>query len=151
MHFKNLIIVYLFLFVSFPVFSQETIGEQDQAMESHLLFLRDTTVLLQKGDQRFGLSFSMTNDEQKILTSTASQRIFSSVFSYSVGVGYGVEIFSSLPINYTKTKQSDFLFKNEKEESYSGLPNIVLGVKKHCFYKMLKDLKLLALFLILTL
>ncbi len=130
MHFKNLIIPSIFLFLSFSVFAEETIGEKDASMESHLLFLRDTTVLLQKGNQRIGALFTITNNEQKVLTTSVSQRVFSSTFSYSFGVGGGVEIFSSLPINYTKTKQYDFLFESDKQESYSGLANIVLGAKK---------------------
>ncbi len=130
MHFKNLIIVCLFLFASFSVFAEETIGEKDASMESHLLFLRDTTVLLQKGDQRIGLSFVMTNDEQKVFTTSVSQRVFSLALSYSLGIGYGAELFASIPASYTKTKQYDSFFNVNKEEDSSSFNNLILGIKK---------------------
>lgn len=130
MHFKNLMILCLFLFLPLSAFAEESIGQKDESMESHLLFLRDTTVLLQKGDQRIGVSFSMTNDEQRVFTTTVSQRTYSLALSYSLGVGYGAEVFASIPASHTKTKKYDFLFEASEEESISSFNNAVLGLKK---------------------
>ncbi len=129
MYFKNLISICLFCFTPSLVFAEKPIGEEDASVESHLLFLKDTTVLLQKGDARFGVAFSMTNDEQRILTTSYSQRVFSLALSYSLGVGYGAEVFASIPVSYTNTQKYDFMFEvNEKKTS--GFNNAILGVKK---------------------
>ncbi len=99
-------------------------------MESHLLFLQETAVLLGKSSQRLGVAFSMANDEQKIFTTTVSQRTFSSSFSYSKGVGRGAELFVSVPVSYSETQTYDFLFEENKREKRSGFGNAVLGLKK---------------------
>jgi len=130
MHFKKLISICVLLFTPFSAFAEETIGEKDESIGSHLLFLQDTTVLLKKGDQRFGVAFSMTNDEQRILSTTVSQEIFSLALSYSLGIGHGAEVFASVPANYTKTKRNDFIFNLNEEKTSSGFGNAVLGIKK---------------------
>ncbi len=50
MHFKKITLLcfLLFVFARFSAFAEETVGEKDESIESHMLFLQDTTVLLKK-------------------------------------------------------------------------------------------------------
>ena len=137
MQFKQIILFFFLFGVSFFAFAEETtaetIGEEDTLTESHLLFMKDTTVLLKKGDQRISASFSMTNDEQSNAFTIANRRSFSLALSYSLGVGYGTEVFVSIPVSQIKTKTTAPLLGFKEEKISSGFDNGVFGIKKTLF------------------
>ncbi len=72
----------------------------------------------------------MTNDEQRVITTSFSQRVFSLALSYSLGVGYGTEVFASIPVNYVNTQKYDLMFNIDEKEKTSGFNNAILGIKK---------------------
>ncbi len=131
---KVKIIILSSVFFSTAVLAEEqNIGQENEAMESHLLFLQDTTVLLKKGNQRFSIGLNIINDEQRALFNNISQQTLSLNFDYSLGLKKGTELFFSLPLNQTKTQNRDFLKKDNTKQKISKVGNVSLGVK-HTFF-----------------
>lgn len=105
--------------------TQKTIGKKDENAKNHLLFLRESEVLLKPKDMYVSLGFNYSTDENQINFRKKKDRSFSIPLSIGYGVAQDTELNASIALiqNKAETATTNSVVSSDG----SGIGNVSVG------------------------
>ncbi|MDQ5767177.1 transporter [Thiothrix subterranea] len=105
-----------------------TIGKKDENTKSHLLFLRESEVLLKPKDMYFSLGFNYSTDEKQINLRKSKDRSFSIPLSIGYGVTQDTEVNASIALIQNKSETATI--NSVVSNNGSGIGNATIGAMR---------------------
>jgi hypothetical protein len=101
------------------------IGKKDESAKSHLLFLRESEVLLKPKDMYVSLGFNYSTDEKQINFRKSKNRSFSIPLSIGYGVTQDTELNASIALIQNKAETATI--NSVVSNAGSGIGNVSVG------------------------
>lgn len=103
----------------------DAIGKKDENTKSHLLFLRESEILLKPRDIYFSLGFNYSTDENQINFRNRKDRSFSIPLSMGYGLTQNTEVNASIALVHNKSETATI--NSVVSSKGSGLGNASIG------------------------
>ncbi|QQZ28748.1 transporter [Thiothrix subterranea] len=131
--FRNCLKFFIFLAIAFDVMSvsaedgleSSTIGKKNKNAKSHLLFLRESEILLKPKDMYISLGFNYSTDENQINFRKRKVRSFSIPLSIGYGVTQDTEVNASIALIQNKSETATI--NSVVSSNGSGVGNVSVG------------------------